>query len=315
VPKTVTQLVHYLVNEPRNLGVQIDFIIGVRTVMHKSYKLVDKDSRWRRFVVPKAKVNDIQMYYEVKGEGFPVVMIMGLGGTLDWWDPRLIEGLSENFKTVMFDNRGAGRTDLSNKEYTIRLFADDTAGLMDALKISKAHICGYSMGGMIAQELAINYPEKVERLVLCSTNCGRTRSIPASQETLNSFMRAGSAPSAEERARMFLPLGCTEDFINHNAEGIELMIQRMVKAPTSPEAFQRQGGAIMSFDAYDRLARIKAPTLVLCGKRDILVPPENGPILAKAITNAKLVYLEKSAHRLAEEMGEAVRTVTEFLLA
>jgi pimeloyl-ACP methyl ester carboxylesterase len=215
----------------------------------------------------------------------------------------------------MFDNRGAGRTDLSNKEYTIKLFADDTAGLMDALKIPKAHIYGVSMGGMIAQELAINYPERVERLVLCSTNCGRTRSIPASQETLNSLMRAGSAPSAEERARTLLPLGCTEDFLQRNAGLVEPMIRQMLKAPTSPEAFQRQARAALSFDAYDRLARIKAPTLVLCGKKDILIPPENGPILAKAIPNAKLVYLEKSAHMLAEEMGEAVRTVTEFLLA
>jgi pimeloyl-ACP methyl ester carboxylesterase len=255
------------------------------------------------------------MYYEVKGEGFPVVMIMGLGGTLDWWDPRLIEELSKNFKTVTFDNRGAGRTDLSNKEYTIKLFADDTAGLMDALKIPRAHVCGASMGGMIAQELAINYPEKVERLVLYSTNCGRTRSISASQETLNSLFRAGSVSSVEERARMFLPLGYTEDFINHNAELVELMIRQTLKAPTSPEAFQRQGRAIMSFDAYDRLARIKAPTLVLCGKKDILIPPENGPILAKAIPKAKLVYLEKSAHMLTEEMGEAIHTVTEFLLA
>ena len=265
--------------------------------------------------MPKAKVNDIQMYYEVKGEGFPFVMVMGLGGNLDWWSPRLIEGLSKNFKTVVFDNRGAGRTDLSDKEYTIKLFADDIAGLMDALRISRAHVLGGSMGGMIAQELAINYPEKVEKLVLCSTNCGRTRSISASQETLNSMLRAGSVSSAEERARIVVPLGCTEDFIDHNAEGIELMIRQMLKAPTSPETFQRQARAIMSFDAYDRLARIKAPTLVLCGKKDILVPPENGSILAKAIPNAKLVYFEKSAHMLVEEMGEMIHTVTEFLLA
>ena len=183
---------------------------------------------------------------------------------------------------------------------------------MDALKIPKAHIDGGSMGGMIAQELAINYPEKVERLVLCSTHCGR-RSIPPAQETLNSLMRAGSAPSAEERVRMFLPLCCTEDFLQRNAELVEPMIRQMLKAPTSPEAFQRQARAGMSFDTYDRLARIKAPTLVLCGKKDILIPSENGPILAKAIPNAKLVYLEKSAHALAEDMEEVLKVITEFL--
>jgi pimeloyl-ACP methyl ester carboxylesterase len=254
------------------------------------------------------------MYYEVKGEGFPLVMIMGLGGNLDWWHPSMIREFSKNFKTVVFDNRGSGRTDLSEKEYTIKLFTDDTAGLMDALRISRAHVLGYSMGGMIAQELAINYPEKVEKLVLFSTNCGSARSIPASQETLDLLLRAGSVSSPEERARMSLPLGCTEDFLDHNAEGVELMIRQMSKTPTSPEAFQRQARAAMSFNSYDRLPKIKAPTLVLCGKKDILIPPENGSILAKAIPNAKLVYLEKSAHRLVEEMNEVIHTTTEFLL-
>ena len=190
--------------------------------------------------MPKVKVNDIQMYYEVKGTGFPLVMIMGMGGNLDWWDPRLIEGLSKNFKTVMFDNRGAGRTDVSDKEFSIRLFADDTVGLMNALGISQANILGFSMGGCIAQELAINYPEKVKRLILYSTACGGAKSVPMSQETLNSLMRAGSAPSAEERARTLLPLGCTEDFLQRNAGLVEPMIRQMLKAPTSPEAFQRQ---------------------------------------------------------------------------
>jgi len=106
----------------------------------------------------KVKVNDIQVYYEVKGKGYPLVMINGLGGNLDSWEyyHPLVEGLSREFKLLMFDNRGAGRTDISDREYTIRLFADDTAGLMNALGISKAHILGISMGGMIAQELVLN---------------------------------------------------------------------------------------------------------------------------------------------------------------
>ena len=264
--------------------------------------------------MPKVKVNDIQMYYEVKGQGFPLVMIMGLGGNLDWWDPLIIQGLSRNFRTVMFDNRGAGRTDLSDKQYTIKLFADDTAGLMDALTIPRANVLGISMGGMIAQELAINYPEKVEKLILCSTNCGSARSVPASQETVNMMMRAGSASSTEETARMLWPLGLTRDFIDRNADRLELALQRISKAPTSPGCFQRQALACMSFNSYDRLRRIRAPTLVLSGKQDILIPWENGPILSKAIPNAKLVCLEKLAHMLVEEMDEMLHTITEFLL-
>jgi len=97
--------------------------------------------------MPKLRVNDIQMFYEVHGEGFPLMMIMGLSASLDWWDPRWIETLSEKFKIIAFDNRGAGRTDISDREYSIKLFADDTAGLMDALGIPRANVLGLSMGG------------------------------------------------------------------------------------------------------------------------------------------------------------------------
>ena len=260
------------------------------------------------------KVNDIQVYYEVKGEGFPLVMITGLSANTDWWDPRVIRGLSKNFKIILFDNRGAGRTDATDRECTIRLFADDTAGLMDALRISRVHVLGVSMGGMIAQELAINYPEKVEKLVLCSTTCGGAKSLPPSQEVLDVLTADASRLSAEEVARKAVPLCFTKDFIDNNPDYVELMIRQILKAPISDEAYGRQLNAITQFDTYDRLSQIKAPTLVLRGKRDILIPPENGSILAKAIPNAKLANLEKSAHLLTEDMEEVIHVITEFLV-
>jgi pimeloyl-ACP methyl ester carboxylesterase len=259
------------------------------------------------------KVNDIEMYYEVHGEGFPLIMIAGLGGNVDWWDPRWIQGFSGEFKTVAFDNRGAGRTGVSDKEYSIGLFADDTAGLMDALGISRAHALGISMGGMIAQELVLNYPEKVEKLVLCSTSCGGLRSVLPSGDVLEMLTTDRSALSPEEIARIMIPLLVTEDFMKNNPELAELVIQQMLKAPISNEAYMRQLNAIMKFDTYDRLSQIKAPTLILQGRRDILIPPENASILDKGIPNAKLVYLESSAHGLLEEAETVLRTVLEFL--
>ena len=113
--------------------------------------------------MPKIKVNDIQIYYEGSGRGFPLIMVMGLGANLDWWDPRMIQELSKKFNLVMFGNRGAGRTDISNRRYTIKSFAEDTASLMDVFGIPRAHVIGVSMGGMIAQELALNFPEKVKK--------------------------------------------------------------------------------------------------------------------------------------------------------
>ena len=263
--------------------------------------------------MPKVKVDDIQIYYEVKGEGFPLVMIMGLGRNLESWDPRLVEGLSKNFKLLMFDNRGAGRTDTSNREYTIRLFADDTAGLMNTLGISKAHILGISMGGMIAQELVLNYPEKVSKLVLCSTYSGGSKAVQPSQKVSEMLTVDASTMSPEEYGRMFLSLVYTDDFIEKTPDFVKLVVQKSLRYPISKAAYMRQLNAIGKFNTYERLQQIKTPTLVLHGRKDVLVPSENGAILAEAIPNAKLVYFERSAHGLAEEMREVINLLTEFL--
>jgi pimeloyl-ACP methyl ester carboxylesterase len=264
-------------------------------------------------IMTKVKVNDIQIYYEVRGRGFPLMMIMGLGANLDWWDPRMLQGLSKNFKLVMFDNRGAGRTGVSDRRYTIKLFAEDTADLMGVLGISRAHVIGVSMGGMIAQELALNFPEKVEKLVLCSTNCGGAKSILASQEVLRALSTDRSALSPEEIVRMTIPLLFAEDFIEKNPDFVELSIQQILRAPISNESFVRQLNAIMEFDTYDRLPHIRASTLILHGKRDILVPPENAAVLAGAIPYTKTVYFENSAHGLIEEMEKVVDVLLDFL--
>jgi pimeloyl-ACP methyl ester carboxylesterase len=267
----------------------------------------------RRFAMPKLNVNDIQIYFEVQGEGVPLVMIMGLGANLDWWDPRMIQELSRRFRTVMLDNRGAGRTDASDRDYTIRLFADDTAALMDGLGISRAHVLGISMGGMIAQELALSYPQKVEKLVLCSTSCGGEKSVLPSEDAMRTLTADRSTMSQEEVAKMVIPVLLTEDFVKKNSDFVELVMQRILKAPISDESYKRQLSAIMEFNTHDRLPQIKSPTLILCGRKDILVPPGNGPILAEAIPNSKLVYLERSAHALAEDRDEVIDAVTGFL--
>ncbi|HYB06547.1 MAG TPA: alpha/beta hydrolase [Nitrososphaerales archaeon] len=267
----------------------------------------------RRIAMPKLNVNDIQIYYEVHGEGIPLVMIMGLGANLDWWDPRMVQELSKRFMTVLFDNRGAGRTDVSDRNYTIRLLADDTAALMNGLGISRAHVLGISMGGMIAQELALNYPQKVEKLVLCSTFCGGEKSVLPSGDVMGTLTADRGTMSHEEVVKMVIPVILTEDFVKKNPELVELLMQRILKSPISVEPYRRQLSAVLEFNTHARLPQIKAPTLILCGRKDILVPPGNGPILAEAIPNSRLVYLERSAHALAEDMDEVINLVTGFL--
>lgn len=263
--------------------------------------------------MPKVKVNDIRIHYEMHGRGFPLIMLMGLGANLDWWDSRMVQKLSRKFKLIMFDNRGAGRTETSQRNYTIRLFAEDTANLVDALKISKAHVIGVSMGGMTAQELALNYPEKVEKLVLCSTHCGGARAIRAAHKTLALSKVYRTVLSQEEIARAIIPFLFTDDFIKSHRAFVELFIKRLLVAPISMDAFKRQVLAIMNFDACNRLSQIEAPTLIIHGRRDTLVPPENGSILAKVIPNSKLIYLENSGHMLSEDMEQLIDVLLNFL--
>lgn len=270
--------------------------------------------------MPKIRVRDIQMYYETRGDGFPILLIMGFLGNANCWDPTyFIPKLSERFKLIMFDNRGAGRTDVSDKEYSIRLLADDAAGLMDALGVKRAHVLGISMGGMIAQELALNYPERVEKLVLASTYCGGKKSIPVPIEAAQMVMDISTALSEkggwdEEIARKLMPYVFTEEFIRGNPGAVDMAVQLLLTAPTPLEAITRQVFAIMSFDTYDRLPQIKAPTLILAGKKDIYIPPENAEIMARAIPNSKVAYFENSGHELQEDIEKVTDTILDFLM-
>jgi pimeloyl-ACP methyl ester carboxylesterase len=279
--------------------------------------------------MPKVRVDDIQIYYDVKGQGFPLVMINGMNDNLDCWDPRLIVALSKKFKLILFDNRGAGRTDISDIEYTIRLFADDIAGLMNALGISKANVLGISMGGMIAQELAINYPRNVSKLILCSTSSQwnptkegsrilsameRGCSFEELVETYLSFPFVGDYPIDFIKKDPSVVNAFTADFVKENPDLVNLYFQRAMDHPISVGASKRQFNAVKKFNTQGRLQKIKAPTLILHGKKDFVFAPENGSNLAETIPNAKLVHLQRSAHYLAEEMEEVIRVITEFLL-
>ncbi len=262
----------------------------------------------------KIQVNDIEIYYEIHGEGFPIVMIHGFSANLDWWPQSLINELSKTFKVILFDNRGAGRTNKPDMEYSIRLFADDTAGLMDALNIKKAFIIGLSMGGMIAQELTLNYPEKVEKLILCGTSCGGSKSTPPSAETLKTLMRDRDAITQEEAIREWIPILFSKDFIMNNPEYIENFVQRCLIAPIPPYNYRLQSNACFQFNAGRKLKEIKTSTLVLHGKKDIMLPPENAETISKFIHDAKLHIFDEIGHLIFSEKPEEVLTlVMDFL--
>jgi len=287
-----------------------------------------RHGRPRIDAMPRVKLGDIRAYYEVKGEGFPLLMINGMYENLDCWDPRLIDGLSGRFKLVLLDNRGAGRTDVSDREYTIRLLADDAAHLLDALHIAKAHVLGLSMGGAVAQELAINHPTRVSKLVLCATT-SRWVMRPEVSKILEAMERGCSQ---EELVEMYLAIPFVKEypidlirkdpsivnlwtagFVKDHLDHVLRWHQRFGEHLPPHMGASRQLRAMRKFNSRGRLMRIGAPTLVLHGRRDFAIPLDNGRVLAEGIPGAKLVVLKDSAHYLAEDMDQVVKLVREFL--
>ncbi|MGD0205397.1 MAG: alpha/beta fold hydrolase [Dehalococcoidia bacterium] len=262
--------------------------------------------------MPEVRVNDIQLYYEVQGQGEPLVLIAGLGGNTRGWDMQ-IPTFSREFQVVAFDNRGSGRSDKPATRYTIRMFADDTAGLMDALGIASAHVYGQSMGGFIAQELALSYPQRVRTLVLGSTSCGGRQAVAASPEHL-ALMASLSTLSPEEAAGKNLSLLYSAEFIARKRDELiaRFLAEAELRAPL--DAFGQQVQAAMRHNAYDRLPQIRCPTLIISGSDDKIVPAENSRILAERIPNAELVVLPRAGHGYPVECAdESNAIVLDFL--
>ena len=240
------------------------------------------------------KVNGCEIYYEIHGQGDPLVLIMGLRRNVEWWY-RQIPSLSKHFQVIAFDNRGAGRSDKPAMEYSMRLFADDTAGLMDALDISNAHILGVSMGGYIAQELALNHPAKVRDLVLGCTGCGGDRAVIMTPERLEKFT-ANKGLSPEQILRKDMDIYFSDKYVLENPEQIKEFVEISMRYYQPADAFFRQFDACQQHDTGDRLSQLAVPTLIMTGDDDPLVPPENSHILKDLIAGANLVVFPGGRH-------------------
>jgi len=262
--------------------------------------------------MPKMRVNDIEMNYELHGEGEPLVLIMGFTGNLEAWRP-LVPAFAREYRVLIFDNRGAGLTDKPDGPYSMPMMADDTAGLMDALSIDAAHIYGVSMGGMIAQELALRHPQKVKALVLGCTTPGGSNSHRRPQKTFEALARIPNV-SVEEGLEIVLRLLFTDEFAAAYGQQLREMTLHSFDLRTPRHTVLAQSAAIASHNTYDRLPQIGAPTLVIAGGDDELVPSGNSPILAQRIPGAELVMYPKARHGyLYEVAAEATAAVLDFL--
>lgn len=261
--------------------------------------------------MPYVPTRDIITYYEEAGSGEPLVLIRGLGSDLQAWAPQ-VPILAKHFRVITYDNRGAGRTSAPDKPYSIAGMADDLAALLDALKIEKAHVLGYSMGGMVAQEFALRHPGRLEKLILLATSARPDGYMRAVVQSFINIRRSNMA--REQVVRSLAPFLYTAALFD-DEERYERAILASVANPYAQQdhAFIRQAQAILAHDASGRVGGIKASTLVVANREDILVPPRHGEALAKAIPGAQLQMLDGAHAGVTEFPQEHCEAFISFL--
>ncbi len=260
--------------------------------------------------MPVVENQGVRIYWDEQGKGAPVLLIMGLGYTSVMWH-RTRPALAQHFRTVAFDNRGVGLSDVPPGPYSIATMASDAAAVLDAAGITRAHVFGVSMGGMIAQEFALQYPARTRSLILGCTSPGGPSSIPVDSNVIDVLLMRGMTP--EQARDAILPyihaVATPRDKVD---EDVRL---RQPWLP-SPEGYMAQLQGILAWESYSRIAQIKVPTLVIHGKSDALVPPGNGELIAERIPGAKLVVLEHASHIfLTDQTEQAHKGILEFLLS
>lgn len=261
--------------------------------------------------VQRVPVGDINISYRILGQGDPIVLIMGYSSTMDMWDPLFLENLSSKYKVIVFDNRGMGNTTAPPGNFSIAQFADDTAGLMAALGIEKADILGWSMGSFVAQELAIRYPERVNKIILYAGDCGGKEAIKPSPQILRDLSNTSGSP--EERGMRLFNLLFPKDWLSK--QPAFYMWFPLPKETSLPENIERQTQAIATWPgAFDRLGSIKSPALVITGKEDVITPSENAFILAQRINVSWLVQFEGAGHGLMYQYPDRLaKIVADFI--
>jgi pimeloyl-ACP methyl ester carboxylesterase len=269
--------------------------------------------------MPYAKVNDISIYYEVHGEGgSPLILIGGYGGDIAGWQPEFIEALAVEHQVILFDNRGVGHSDKPDIPYSMALFAADTIGVLDALGIEQAHVMGISMGGMIAQHIVLDYPERVRSLMLaCTVSAGKAapHAIPPEFWVMMELTKPPSGDRAQD-IRNGWRLNFTERFMASNAAFMDRMLQAKLNYPPSPaHAMKRQFHAVVeTHNTYERLSEIRCPVLIQFGSEDRLIPPINSRFIADRIPQARLIEYPGCAHGIIEESnGQVAADVLSFL--
>ena len=271
--------------------------------------------RERGRTMPRAEINGIQLYYEVHGEGPNLALIEGLGYDCWMWY-RQAPAFAGHFRVLMYDNRGVGRSDAPPGPYSHEGNASDLAALLDHVGWDCTHVLGISMGGFIAQQFALNHPERLDRLVLAATGFGGPHMAPVPPAAVAAMTLDPSLP-AEERIRRAMPIAFSApSWTETHREEFDYIVRRRLEYPQPPHGAMAQLMAGVTFNVEARLGEISAPTLVLVGSEDQVVPPRNAELLAAALPNARRGILAGCGHVLNIECPEEFNgAVIHFLLA
>jgi 3-oxoadipate enol-lactonase len=256
----------------------------------------------------------VEIAYWTLGEGEPILLITGLATPAASWYvlPTLLA--EAGYQVIVVDNRDCGQSSgCEGKDYSIAEMAEDAVAVLDALEVDSTYLFGISMGGMIAQELVLNHPRRVQRLILVATNPGRPESIPPSAELLTAMFGPRPPVSPEEAMAQLLGKLMGRGFAENNRELLLRLAKIRITQGSDAAAFSRQWGAILGHSTWDRLPEIGVPTLVIHGREDPLVPFRNGEMIASRIPGAELVALDGVGHFVPlEASAETIGAITSF---
>jgi 3-oxoadipate enol-lactonase len=258
--------------------------------------------------MPSAGVNGIELHYTDRGEGPVLLLIAGIPAVADDWDALAVP-LAETRRVIAYDNRGSGRSTVTPGPYTTAQLAADAAGLLDRLDVAEADVFGMSMGGMIAQELAIGWPERVRSLVLGCTHAGIRHAARPPRESRRAF--AMQTDDWGERMRALAPLAFASSV---DAGALEAFIEKKSRDVQDTAGYRAQIEAVLEHDSAERLERIGCPTLVLTGDDDRIIPGESSRLLNVRIAGSRLTVIPGTGHLFfIEKPAETLELLDAFL--
>ena len=262
--------------------------------------------------MPVTKVGDINVCYKIRGDGQSLIAITGFMSAQNTFFT-LARAFAKNHRVITFDNRGAGDSDKPTGPYSMSILASDTIGLMDYLGIDRAHLLGGSMGGMVAQHIAIDHPQRLDKLILFSTSADGRWLFDLADVTIPNWNRLRSNFTSTDLRKLIYAM-VSRSF---NRPFNRLMLVALAKIQARLGTLKGAAGqveAIMMHNVLDRLHLIKAPTLVVTGSKDRLIAPQFSEVLASRVMGAKLVIIDGGSHSVAGEMaGRFNKEVLDFL--